>query len=244
MTKKIKYQVKYTISWEDTAISFTVKYRHKTWNQICWTYDGEIGEANFYFNDEIHHKAIPPKIQNVNGYPDYDNQFLVFGQEPDSFKGGYHKHQLLQGKISRFNWWSSVLEKNEIESFAKCKSNEKGNIVEWTRDHFFHGLIDIIEEIDPRILCNSAEVLLFFPGRRRRDKAIDLCAAHGGWIVAPDSPEENIKVLNMYKENIGECKHEDMDLIGWLGVNNYDGQYFVSQSNSIIKTIIFNNFPR
>lgn len=220
---------------------FTVKYRHRTWNHICWTYDGKTREVNFYFNERIHQKAIFPIKYQVNGNPEYKNQFLVFGQEPDSFKGGYDQYQLLQGKISRFNWWSSVLKKSYITDLSTCKKNGKGNIVNWTKSSFVSGTVDIIKEIDPRILCVSAKKLLFFPGRLRLNRALNLCAAHGGWIVVPDSPEENLRVLNMYKENSEGCKQDGMNVIGWLGVNYYEGKLLVPKSN---RSLNFNNFRK
>ena len=76
-------------------VEFSVKYRQRSWNHICWTFDGEIGQASFYFNDHEPQKAIVSVKYQLYGAP---KQFLAFGQEPDKFKGGYDQYQLFKGK--------------------------------------------------------------------------------------------------------------------------------------------------
>ena len=119
----------------------------------------------------------------------------------------------------------------------------KGDIVDWGNNSFITHSIKI-NEIDPRIFCDCSEKLILFPGRRRLTEASDLCTAHGGWIVVPKSSNENAKVMNMYKDNIEDCKQEGLDAIGWLGVSYYDEKYYISQSNGIVRTSNFTNFKR
>ena len=168
---------------------------------------------------------------------------MVFGQEPDSFKGGYNTFQLLRGKISQFNWWSYALEETEIKDLSNCLKIGKGDIVDWEKKSFNTHSIKI-NKVDPRIFCDSSEKLIFFPGRRRLTEASDLCTAHGGWIVVPKSSNENAKVMNMYKDNIEDCNQEGLDTIGWLGVSYYDEKYYVSQPNGIVRASNFTNFKR
>ena len=51
-----------------------------------------IGEG-FFIQPGTTKKGVP-------GFPDIKKQFLVLGQEPDLFKGGYDALQSFQGKIS------------------------------------------------------------------------------------------------------------------------------------------------
>ena len=245
--KNYIFKVIYVINLEDTenelhSIEFTVHYQHRTWNHICLTYKGDTGDLNFYFNEHTLKKSFSPNKFHVFGSPHYSNQFLGFGQEPDSFKGGYDTFQLLRGKISQFNWWNYVIEETEIKELANCMKEGKGNIVDWDKTNFITHSIDI-DEVDPRIFCDSSETWMFFPGRRRLSQALDLCTAHGGWIVVPNSQKENTKAMNIYKDNIKSCKQEGLEEIGWLGVNYYAKNYYIPKSNKFVKTN-FNNFER
>ena len=223
-------------------VEFSVKYRQRSWNHICWTFDGEIGQASFYFNDHEPQKAIVSVKYQLYGAP---KQFLAFGQEPDKFKGGYDQYQLFQGKISRFNWWSTVLSENYIWKLAKCIKEGNGDVVNWTLSSFdLPGSKMNVYKLDPEEFCNPPEKLLFFPGRRRLDQATKLCETHGGWIVAPNSPQENIIVSKMYNQNAEGCQQEGSESIGWLGVKYYNRKYLARRSDKITDTLSFNNFPR
>lgn len=55
-----------------------------------------------YFNGNIASQAIVNHTKTpVPGAPKVKNQFLILGQEPDKFLGGFDKEQLLKGKISQ-----------------------------------------------------------------------------------------------------------------------------------------------
>ena len=157
---------------------------------------------------------------------DSNKQFLIFGQEPDSFKGSFDRYQALQGKISQFNWWSSLLHASTINGFAKCNQTEKGNIVSWDKKHF--DINSQVIELDSTAFCNPPEKWLFFRGRRNNQKANTLCAAHGGWIVVPRNSEENKKAVDMYQKNQEGCVQDGSTAVGWLGVRYYNEKYFTS----------------
>ena len=185
-------------------IKFTVDYRHSTWNHICWSLDGKIKEAAFFFNGNFIGKIKIKEEYTVHGFPEFEN-FLLFGQEPDYFKGGFDKQQALQGKISRFNWWSYVLQENVIYNFAHCNQIEEGDIVSW-RKSLFSIESNLVETVEPKVFCDPPDKWIFFPGQRKHSEAENLCAAHGGWIVVPTSPDENQMVQDLYRDNSKDCK--------------------------------------
>lgn len=222
--------------------NFSVQHRHRTWNHICWTLDSNKGDVQFFFNGGQHQSSMVPNKYFLQGY---EKQFLVFGQEPDAFKGGFDKYQLLQGKVSQFNWWNSILDEDYIKELALCTKVGNGNIVNWTKGSFQWFAVEV-EDIDPGLFCDSTEKWLFFPGRRRRDQASVLCDSHGGQIVAPKSPEENFKAMRLYKDNLQECQQKGSNIIGWLGVNLSQNEH-VSPDHQSNRTMIptnFNNFKK
>lgn len=226
-----------------TIISFSVVYRHRTWNHICWTFNGNTQEVNFFFNTAVHEKKISPVRFQVFGSNVYKNAFLVFGQDPDRHKSRYDIYQLLAGKISRFNWWDSVLREDYVHSLAACKESGQGNIVSWSKELFEMINAEVLD-IDPALLCSSSETWVFFPGRRRLDHATSLCESHGGWIVTPNSQEENSDALKIYKDNLDKCKQEGSTSIGWLGVRYYKQSSHIKKANGDIKMLTYDNFER
>lgn len=55
-----------------------------------------------YFNGNFASQAIVNHTKTpVPGAQKVKNQFLILGQEPDKFLGGFDKEQLLKGKISQ-----------------------------------------------------------------------------------------------------------------------------------------------
>ena len=90
-----------------------------------------------YVDGEIDSQGIVNHTQiQLPGYPKYEKQFLVIGQEPDEFKGGFYEKQLLQGKVSQFNWWSYLLNISMITSLADCEQSLKGDVIPWKRESF------------------------------------------------------------------------------------------------------------
>ena len=67
------------------VFSYAVAYRHRTWNHICWSYDGSKRLISFYFNGEkVGEKQAEIKYI-LKGAPYYEN-YLLLGQEPDAWK--------------------------------------------------------------------------------------------------------------------------------------------------------------
>ena len=175
------------------------------------------------------------------GYPKYKKQFLVIGQFPRIYKGGFDNKKSLKGKISQFNWWSRVLNDSIIENMAECKKRLKGDIISWDRKSFTtNGLQIELQKSD--VFCDSKKKLFFFPGKRTRKSAEFLCGAHGGSVVTPESKQENEKVLQMYFENRQDCTQENTDVLGWIGTSYYNSNLLKTKFYKVVKEISYQNY--
>ena len=125
---------------------FTVDYKHRSWNHICWAANFKSNEHTLFYNGKkVGTKALEKEnsIKSFQGYPNQTKQFLVFGQEPDEFKGGFTKDSLFEGKMSRFNWWDHQLDdnligiKDQFNSFScKKKFDTRANYIkEYIEEH-------------------------------------------------------------------------------------------------------------
>ena len=61
---------------------------------------------------------------------------FIFGQEPDTIKGGYDPLETFIGDLSELNVWSYVLADDVISEFAKCNQSAKGDIIAWDKENF------------------------------------------------------------------------------------------------------------
>ena len=91
-----------------------------------------------------------------------------------------------------------------------------------------------------------AETWIFFPGRRTRDYAEDLCGAHGGWVVVPRSQQENKEVQDMYNINADQCRipGSDIDMVGWLGIVSIETKMYISQYGNILYNASYTNISK
>lgn len=92
----------------------------------------------FYFNGQLIDTANIVGY-TVKGQPEVGKQFLLFGQEPDLYRGGFQIEEALQGKLSRFNWWNTVLSDKNIRVSCDFKLSsfhtKKDNLNQPTRNH-------------------------------------------------------------------------------------------------------------
>ena len=228
---------------------FTVDYKHRSWNHICWVANFKNNEHTLFYNgNKIGTKKLGMKtsVNSFQGYPNQTKQFLVLGQEPDEFKGGFTRDQVFEGKISRFNWWNYTLEDIVIGDIASCTDNKLGNFVSWNEDFFIIDNLKIIRGVSSKEFCATRETWLFFPGRRTRDDAEDLCGAHGGRVVVPRSPQENKKVQDMYNIHKDQCRmpHSDIDMVGWLGVVSVSRKTYISKFGNILYSSKYTNVTK
>ena len=101
------------MEFEGSKLLFTLPYKHRSWNHICWVANFKSNEHTLFYNGK---KIGTKKLDNVlstqsfQGYPEQNKQFLVLGQEPDEYMGGFNRDQTFEGKISQLNWWDYQLE--------------------------------------------------------------------------------------------------------------------------------------
>ena len=65
--------------------AFYVPISFRTWNHLCWTFEGSENKTTFYFNGEKIGEKQTSSGYMLHGSPDHDN-FLLIGQEPDSWQ--------------------------------------------------------------------------------------------------------------------------------------------------------------
>ena len=87
------------IGGQGILFNFTVDYRHRTWNHFCIRYDNLT--FTFLYNGDL----VGEKRHYFSGINEYFQQFLIFGQEPDSYRdrfagannsGGFDHLQVFQ----------------------------------------------------------------------------------------------------------------------------------------------------
>ena len=220
----------------------SVKFKHRSWNHICWSLNTTTGYNRMHVNAQVVSQGFVNHTKiKFPGYPKYKKQFLVIGQFPRIYKGGFDNKKSLKGKISQFNWWSRVLNDSIIENMAECKKRLKGDIISWDRKSFTtNGLQIELQKSD--VFCDSKKKLFFFPGKRTRKSAEFLCGAHGGSVVTPESKQENEKVLQMYFENRQDCTQENTDVLGWIGTSYYNSNLLKTKFYKVMKEISYQNY--
>ena len=221
----------------------SIKFQHRAWNHICWSLDTKTGNNIIYNNGQIVSQAIVETTRTpIPGSPKHTKQFLILGQEPDKFLGGFDENQLLVGKLSRFNWWSKVLNSSTVDKMANCNLNIEGNVVAWKKESFKTNGGLRVYDLNPNEFCDISPRLFFFSGRRSRISAENLCGAHGGWVVTPKSAKENENILKIYSENEQECGTENRKTLGWIGVSHFKSKYFVTKFFKAVKDLVYLNY--
>ena len=164
-------------------------YHHRTWNHLCWSLSTITGSSKFYHNGEV----IGSKQVNyadidmaIQGSSEMYGASLIFGQEPDLFRGGFDRSQSFIGHLSEFNVWNYTLSEPKIHSIATCGDIEKGNIVSWNLNNLITGgkigihNVPITKFWDATSFCNIDYKFVIFPERVKYSKAKETCTTHGG----------------------------------------------------------------
>ena len=109
-------------------------YHHRTWVHLCWSFSAKTGKSKFYHNGELLSVNLLNVTDNDWGIKGSDMMYdtaLIFGQEPDTMRGGFDKSQAYLGELSEFNIWNYTLNKDDIMKMASCKSWPDGNLIAW-----------------------------------------------------------------------------------------------------------------
>ena len=109
------------------------RYRHRTWNHICWYFSSKTGINRLYYNGRYVGSRTVLNLPLVEGsLGAYDHHFII-GQEPDKIRGAFEEDQAFFGSISELNVWNTSLSSTMIRDLAECRRKDRGNIVAWEK---------------------------------------------------------------------------------------------------------------
>ena len=127
---------------------------------------------------------------------------LLFGQEPDTIRGGFEKQQAYLGHLSEFNIWSRALRDSDILNMALCKINMKGNTVAWEISGLVRHNVTIKDEIAISYFCeNSPTKYMIYSEKMRFSEAENLCKVHNGDLSLPKSDRESKTILGIVSKH-------------------------------------------
>ena len=169
----------------NTADYFFENWKPEMWNAFCVVGDAanktllitingiSVFEADFY---EGRHKLKPGNVNLLNAFT-YKVQDYIYP---------------FRGSITDVNIWSRSLDPDEVVAWSRCRSNLRGNLVDWnTASMTTIGDIET-DHIDPEETCDFSkedqflafEQNLNFPGM------IKFCESLGGEVAVADDLEE------------------------------------------------------
>ena len=133
------------------------------------------------------------------------NTSLIFGQEPDNFRGGFDKAQSYIGELAEFNIWNYGLNGQDISNMASCRSVPKGNIVSWDESNWVYHNVPINSEVETADFCSQNIKYIIFPEKVRYPEARKICEIHGGSLALPRSENETRAILDIVFEHQETC---------------------------------------
>ena len=218
-------------------------YHHRTWNHICWSFSAITGSSQFYHDgDLIGSKQINIKDIDLamKGSSTMHEASLIFGQEPDSIRGGFDQYQAFLGDLSEFNIWNYTLTKTEIYSMSTCESFMKGNILSWDLTNLIiskkldiHNVV-MTEFSRGSQLCDTHHQFVIFPQRVEYPMAKEICNNHGGILAVPHSEKENNLLRDIVEKHNDSCivdNESKIENLIWLGAEKVDQIWYKSSSN-------------
>ena len=210
-------------------------YHHRTWNHLCWTLSTITEWSTFYHNgNEIGRKQV--NTTNIGlalkGSSQMHGASFIFGQEPDSIRGGFNLHEAFIGDLTEFNVWNYTLSDSEIYSMAACDMFARGNVVSWelnnqaTKKNIAVHNVEITEFANPTVLCNVNHHLVIFPEIVQFAEAKETCVVHGGSLAVPRSEEETnrlIEIVQHHKDSCIKGRGQATENLVWIGAKQVDG---------------------
>ena len=216
-------------SWSITA--YAIQYKHRQWNHICFLYSMSKEIRKIYYNGELVKEEREGNFTRFeNGGSVLDSAFVI-GQEQDVIGGGYDAAQLLNGEISEFNMWNTLLSETEIQFLSKCQSSIRGNVITWKENNFKMNKVDIIDVTDPSFFCKKRKQLVVFPQQKSFQRAKSLCSIHGGVLAVPESKEEEDEIFNIVNRHKKLClvaeNHLQDGKAVWLGMEKLNRNWYL-----------------
>ena len=207
-------------------------YSHRTWAHLCWSFSAVNGESKIYHNGEmIKHEVLNVTQDDVamKASSDEIDGALIFGQEPDSMRGGFSKDEAFIGQLSELNIWNRTLVNEDILGLASCKQILEGNIVAWKKSALsLHNVV--IEDIPSHSLfCTPYKQHVIFPQKMRLEEAKRICEIHGGIIAVPRSDKDSKMILDIlykHKRNCMETKNRGGMYAVWMGARRIGKNWY------------------
>ena len=244
-------------------------YHHRTWSHLCWSLSTITGHSRFYHNgDMIGSQQVNTTDISLalKGSSNMNGASFIFGQEPDSIRGGFDRSQAFMGNLSGFNVWNYTLSRSEIYSIATCKDFENGNVVAWdlkdwiTNKKFGIHNVTMTKFSYLTTLCNINHQLVIFPKRVHYYEAKDVCDIHGGSLAVPHSEKENKMFMEIVEKHKDPCVRTDGRInhsgknkssLVWIGAEKRDGiwqevsrENYHSSKSSLQSRLNFTKFVR
>ena len=209
-------------------------FHHRTWNHLCWSFSVLTGNSTFYHNGDLM-KSMQVNTEGIDFAMKSSSKMhkasFIFGQEPDSIRGGFDQHQAYLGDLSEFNVWNYTLSRNEIYHMATCASFMKGNVVAWELTNLvinkklgIHNVV-MTEFSRASRLCDIHNGLVIFPQKVEYPVAKEICKIHGGSLAVPYSATENSFLRHIVEKNKDSCidhGNSTTQNMVWLGAEKVD----------------------
>ena len=222
-------------------------FKHRSWNQICWTFRSKDGRSHIYLNGKLQGSFVIDSDFNRKGIAGSDEVFksaFIIGQEPDppDPSGGFEAEQVFVGDITNLNMWNYILDEDTIHKIGKCHNFEKGNIIGWDIENFETNQV-IIEDLQNKDdLCASSEQLLVFPKKRSWSAAWTLCQAHGGNIHTPGDQDENTELSATLEPFQDKCADPVSGNLAWLGIKSINYNWKKITDRNLLSEQSFTNW--
>ena len=92
-----------------TTYSTGYSFSDAEWHDLVVTWDGSSGQVQLFDNGALVYSGAQNSGSTLDG-----NGVIVFGQDQDSYGGGFQSNQAFHGDLSEFAVWDSVLTTTEI----------------------------------------------------------------------------------------------------------------------------------
>ena len=207
-------------------------YNHRTWFHLCWSLSTISGISRFYLNGNMFLEDEIDTTENDWAFSGSDQMLitsLIFGQEPDSFRGGFDRQQAYLGSLAEFNVWNYTLKDDDIIQIAKCRSTSQGNIASWKESIWNLNAISKRNDVELSELCIEKPQYLIFPWKSRYQEARKLCEIHGGALALPRSENDTsaiLDILSMHQKSCLGTKKSPQDSAVWIGAKRFNYTWY------------------
>ena len=207
-------------------------YNHRTWFHMCWSFSTISGISTFYLDGNRFLEDHINTTENDLAFRGSDNMFntsLIFGQEPDTFRGGYDNKQAYLGSVAEFNIWNYTLTDSEISDMGRCKGLPQGNVVSWNESSWIQNAISKKYIVEVSDFCSEKSKYFIFPEKVRYPEARKLCEIHGGSLALPRSDNEEKEILDIVSKHQDTCLGADSfdkESAIWIGAKVFNYTWY------------------